>query len=182
MIKYNFGERACILDWNIFLRLIINNVKKYKNEFKDFYSLYEFIEKNKKNISHILLDGYEYFLENGVLHNLYGPAYIRYNDENTNPYQIGTETYYFYINGRLVCDKLDIRGCRKLESFKKDKIFFYKELTNKKTMKEPDGTYYRRKEGIDYLIENINLEQRIKNDQRKKKLKQINYNLSYISS
>ena len=58
-----------------------DNNKKYKSDFIDFANLYEYIDKTKKSISHILLDGYEYFLEKGVLHNLYGLCTYQSNEE-----------------------------------------------------------------------------------------------------
>ncbi len=54
-------------------------------------------------------------------------------------------------------------------------IFFYKEITGKKN--EIDvltGKRYRRIEGIDYEIQYINLNEKIKLDQRKKKLLHLN--------
>ncbi len=54
-------------------------------------------------------------------------------------------------------------------------IFFYKEITGKKN--EIDvltGKQYRRIEGIDYEIQYINLNEKIKLDQRKKKLLHLN--------
>lgn len=175
MIEYYFGERKCKLDWNIFLHLTINNEKRYKSDFKDFSLLYEFIDKNKKSISNILLDGYEYFLEKGVLHNLYGPAYIRYNNDNDDKY--GKKgffqpevSYFFYIDGKLVYDNLNIdRGCKNVDKFNNSEIFHLKILT-KELIDSTTGKYKRRIEGIDYIKTYINLEDRIKKDIRKKKL------------
>ena len=118
MITYYFGDKDCKLDFNNFLS-ITTDIKKYKSNFNSFSELYEFIETHKKEIIHILFDGYEYFIENGVLHNLYGPAYIRYNDPTTDRFPLGTKSNWFYINGRLVCDKTDTRGCKKLNDFLK---------------------------------------------------------------
>ena len=47
-------------------------------------------------------------------------------------------------------------------------------------MDEITGKMYRRKEGVDYKKIYINLEERIKKDQRKKKLLQINDNRENI--
>jgi len=175
MIYYYFGDRNCKLNWNDFICLIKNDdTKIYKSFFIDFSSLYEYIDKEKNYISNILSDGYEYILENGVLHNLYGAAYIKYNDKN-DFHGAGTKSKYFYINGNLVCDQLDNRGCNTTEKFKNKEIFFYKEITNNKTKQDPyTGLWYRRREGIDYTKTYINLDHRIKIDQRKKKLKKIN--------
>ena len=177
MIEYSFGENKCKLDWNNFLCVTENNIKVYKSDFKDFAEFYEYIDVLKEKISHLLFDGYEYVLENGVLHNLYGPAIIRYNEKGDYITAAGSKTYFFYINGRLVCDKLDDRGCRKIEDFKKGEIFFYQELSFKElNSKDPiTGLRHRkRQEGIDYIKTPINLQHRITLDQRKKKLKQIN--------
>ena len=174
MIKYNFGKVKCKIEFDKFLKIEINNIIKYKNGFKSFSDLYELIEKQKNNINHILFDGYEYFLENGLLHNLYGPAKILYGSENV--WNVNGESYFFYIDGKLVHDNINnTRGCKKLESFKNEKIFFHKEITGKRTGKDKNtGFFYKRKEGVDYNITIINLEEIIKKDQRFKKLKKIN--------
>ena len=174
MITYYFGEKDCKLDFNDFLS-ITTDIKRYKSDFKYFSDLYEFIEKNTNKISNILFDGYEYIIENGKLHNLYGPAYIKYNTTKENPYSFGSTTTWFYINGKLGCDRLDTKGCRKLEDFQNNEIFFYEELSNKKAeVNTQTGKMYRRREGIDYIKHIINLKERIKKDQRKKKLLKIN--------
>jgi hypothetical protein len=127
MIKYKFGDVECKISFDDFLSLTINNVKKYKSDFKQFSELYEIIEKNKKQISHILFDGYEYILEKGLLHNLYGPAIIKHSD-NKSAYFQGT-SMWFYIDGKLVHDNLDDRGCKNLINFQHETIFHYKKLT-----------------------------------------------------
>ena len=92
-----------------------------------------------------------------------------------SPYSFGSTTTWFYINGKLVCDRLDTKGCRKLEDFQNNEIFFYEELSNKKAeVNTQTGKMYRRREGIDYIKHIINLKERIKKDQRKKKLLKIN--------
>jgi hypothetical protein len=170
---YNFGEKPCKIEFDDFLS-ITTDIRMYKSDFKDFSELYEYIEKNLNKITHILFNNYEYFLEKGLLHNLYGPAIIRHNNENA--YFKGTSNY-FYINGKLVHDdiKTTERGCKKLDNFQNMQIFFYKEITGKKN--EIDvltGKRYRRIEGIDYEIQYINLNEKIKLDQRKKKLLHLN--------
>lgn len=174
MIEYSFGENKCKLDWDDFLCTTENDVKAYKSDFKDFAEFYEYIDVLKEKISHILFDGYEYFLENGVLHNLYGPAIIKITSVDGKFTPKGTKSYYFYIDGKLVCNKLDDRGCKNMEDFEKDEIFFYKRLTDKISGRDPHtGIMYRRQEGVDYIKTNINLKQRRLLDQRKKKLKQL---------
>ena len=178
MIEYSFGERNCKLDWNDFLcvtKNVPNNniLKIYKSSFKNFAEFFEYVDKFKKEISHLLFDGYEYFLENGVLHNLYGPAIIIFL-EKSDYIAAGTKSCSFYINGRLVCDKLDDRGCRKTEDFEKNEIFFYTKLTDNITGRDPiTGVMYRIKEGVDYIKTPIDLKNRRFLDQRKKKLKQL---------
>jgi hypothetical protein len=179
MIEYSFGEKQCRLDWNDFLCITKNvpnsNIILYKSNFKNFAEFYEYIDKNKKSISHILFDGYEYFLENGVLHNLYGPAITRYL-EKSDYIVAGTQSYSFYIDGKLVCDNKsnNNKGCRKIDDFQEKEIFFYKELTNKKSGIDPyTNKYYIRTKNVDYIIVPINLKNRILLDQRKKKLKQL---------
>ncbi len=173
MIEYFFGENKCKLDWNNFLCVTENNIKVYKSDFKDFAEFYEYIDTLKEKISHILFDGYEYFLEDGVLHNLYGPAIIRYLEKG-DYVAAGTKSYSFYIKGKLVHDQLDDRGCRKMEDFEKNEIFFWKRLTDKISGKDPNtGIYYRTKDGVDYIKTTINLQNLRLLDQRKKKLKQL---------
>lgn len=177
MIEYNFGK-LCKLDFNKFLSITTyEDIKIYKSDFKYFSELYEFIDKNKNKLSNILFDGDEYIIEKGVLHNLYGAAHIRYNDENSNLYMSGTKSLYFYIDGKLVHDNIDVidRGCKTLVEFNNKEIFFYDELSNKKSEVNPQtGKMYRRREGVDYIKHIINLKDRIKKDLRKKKLLKIN--------
>ena len=175
MIVYNFN-RDCKISFENFLCLTICDKKMYKSEFKDFASLYEFIDTKINKISHILFDGYEYFLKKGVLHNLYGAAYIRHCDDPKEIFQ-GTSRW-FYIDGKLVSDQNEgIRGCKRLEVFEKEEIFFFEEISNKQTERDIlTGKVYRRKEGIDYIKHPIDLKSRRTIDQRKKKLKYLNDN------
>jgi len=172
MIYYKFGEISCKFSFKDFLKITYDNTIKYKSDFKEFSELYELIDKNANKISNILFDGYEYIIEKGKLHNLYGPALIKHHDKDE--FYKGT-VEYFYIDGKNVFnDKLDGRGCTKLEDFQNKDIFHYQELTGKKSGRdEITGKMYRRQEGIDYIKTPINLKERIKKDQRKKKLQQI---------
>ena len=170
MIHYKFGEVECKLSFKDFLSITTKSSKKLKREFKNFYELYEFIELSKKEIIHILFDGYEYTLEKGILHNLYGPAYIRYDEDGFMP---GPKRF-FYIDGKLVCDEMD-KKCSKLEDFQTKDIHHFEEITGKQSgYDEKTGLRYRRLEDRDYKIHSINLKQRIKIDQRKKKLQRLN--------
>lgn len=173
MIVYKFGEIPCKIDFKDFLS-ITTDIKKYKSEFEDISMLYEYIEHNLNKITHILFDNYEYNLEKGLLHNLYGPALIRHHDGETSHLK-GTFNW-FYIDGKLVCNELNTRGCNSIEKFNKDDIFHYEELTNipQNSIDPFTGNRYRRRDGIDYKKTYINLEQRIKLDQRKKKIQYIN--------
>ena len=82
MIYYKIGDKECEIDWKQFLCIETKNNKKiYKSDFKDKSSFYEYIDKNITKISTILFDGCKYILENGVLHNLFGPAHIIYRDK-----------------------------------------------------------------------------------------------------
>ena len=78
MILYNIGKIECKLEWDKFLSLVCNG-KLYKTDFEEFSELYEYIDKNIKNITKITFDNYEYTLKNGVLHNLYKEAHFSYN-------------------------------------------------------------------------------------------------------
>lgn len=169
MIEYKFGDILCKLSFRDFLSITTKNGKKLKREFKNFYELYEFIELSKKEITHILFDGYEYTLEKGLLHNLYGPAYIRYDEDGIMP---GPKRF-FYIDGKLVYEEIG-KKCSKLENFQTQDIHFFEEITGKISgYDEKTGLRYRRL-GRDYKIHHINLKQRIKIDQRKKKLQRLN--------
>ena len=173
MIKYKFGEIECKISYDDFLCLVHNDIKKYKSDFKDMPELYEFIDKNIKDITRMIFDNYEYYLQNGKLHNIYDAALIKYNVES--PYLDKTieKTSRFYIDGRLVLDSISKpKGCSKLEDFKNAEIFFYEELTYKLSDRDPlTGLMYRRREGVDYIKTIIHLDDRIKMDQRYKKLK-----------
>lgn len=175
MINYKFGDIRCKIDFNDFLKITINDNVMHKSDFKCFSDLYEIIDKNTKYISHILFDGYEYILEKGLLHNLYGAALIRYNSENT--YIKNYESKWFYIDGKLVHNTTQRpdRGCSKTTEFLNEEIIFYKELSGRRSSVDPNtGKYYRRKEGVDYETTIINLKERVRKDQRYKKLKNIN--------
>lgn len=173
---YNFGEIPCKIEFDDFLS-ITTDIKKYKSDFKDFSYLYEFIEKNLNKITQISFDNYEYFLEKGVLHNLYGPAHIRYTTEDSYMSKKGAKINWFYIDGKLVFNNMDRddRGCRKLSDFQTNKIFHLKILTTTENRYNPiTKRTNRSQDGIDYIKTYIDLEQRIKIDQRKKKLKFLN--------
>jgi hypothetical protein len=173
MIVYKIGEADCKISFKDFLSITYKDGKKYKSDFKEFSELYEFIEKNKKKISNIFFDGYEYVLEKGVLHNLYGPALIKHNDDPSEFFK-GTSRW-FYIDGKKVYDSMDNRGCRKLEDFQKKEIFHYEEITGKVSGRDEEtGRWYKRQEGIDYKKYPIDLRERINIDQRKKKLQKLN--------
>lgn len=173
---YKFLDVECKIDFESFLSIDAITGRLYKKDFESFYALYEYIEFNLKDITHILFDGYEYYLNHGKLHNLYGPAILKYNVASEVHISMINITQ-FYIDGKLVCDDIGStdRGCRKLESFREKEIFFYKELSNKKTgIDKITSRFYRRKEGIDYEKTIINLNERIKLDKRKLKLISIN--------
>jgi hypothetical protein len=175
MIKYNFGIE-CDLSWNKFLCVDVNSERMYRQDFVDFNELFYFIEKNKNHITRLLFDGGEYILENGLLHNLYGPARVRYIEkEDDHSYIIKGTTEWFYINGKLVSDQQDfVRGCKNKKDFENNEIFFYEEVTNKQSGRDKStGIYYRRKESVDYIKHYINLEKLRKQDIRKKKLIKI---------
>lgn len=175
MIKYKFGERYCDISFDKFLSLIYNDSEKFKSDFENFSVLYEFMVKNINDISKMLFDGYEYYLEKGVLHNLYGPALVKYCDDKQAYFQ-GTSNW-FYIDGKLIQDDIGTidRGCKKLEDFKSKEIFHYKDITGKKSYRDIlTGKWYRRIEGVDYEIYKIDLQKRIESDQRKKKLLYLN--------
>jgi len=173
MIEYSLGEKKCKIDFDDFLCLLFKDEKLYKSDFNTFSELYEFIDKNKKSISYMLFNNNEYFMRCGVLHNLYGPAHIRITDKDATFYEKGSKVQFFYIDGKLVHDKMDTRGCKRYEDFKDKEIFFYDELTNKKLGRDANGKFYRRKEGIDYIKTLIDLDERIKFDQRNKKIKKL---------
>lgn len=176
MIMYKFGEIPCRIEFDDFLS-ITTDTKKYKSDFKDFSCLYEFIEKNLNKITQISFDNYEYYLEKGVLHNLYGPAHIRYTTEDSYLSKKGTKIDWFYIDGKLVFDNKDRdnRGCRTLSDFKTNRIFHLKILTTNESRYNPiTKRTNRSQDGIDYIKTYIDLDQRIKLDQRKNKLLYLN--------
>ena len=117
-------------------------------------------------------NNYEYILENGLLHNLYGHATLKHND-GTGAFPMGSSRK-FYIQGRLVSDTNEsIRGCKSWESFEKGELFFYTEITNKRSGRDENNVMYRRKEGIDYKKEYIDLQKLRELDKRRKKLNRI---------
>ncbi len=172
MITYNFGIE-CKMSWEDFLSLkTLDGKTLYKSDFKTFSDLYEFIDRSKTEISELLFDGVKYILEDGLLHNLYGPARIRCADKDTPFYVVGTILYRFFINGKEVqCEK---KHCSKIENFEEKELYFYEEITGRKSQPDPvTGKWYRRKEGIDYKHHIIDLEQLRNLDKRKKKLERI---------
>lgn len=171
MIKYKIDQVECRISFQDFLSLNTKDKKLYKKDFETFYNLYEFLEFNLKEITHILFDNYEYILQNSKLHNLYGPASIKHV-EDKNAFMQGT-FYKFYIDGKLVYTEIG-KKCNNMDEFQNKKIFHYEEITNKKSSRdEVTGKWYRRKEGIDYKIYPINIKKRIELDQRRKKLEYI---------
>ena len=175
MIKYNFGIE-CEISWTKFLCFESEKGKLYKKNFKNFSEFFYFLDNNKKDITKLLFDGYEYILENGLLHNLYGPAKIRYTEEDDHAYLYPGTKKWFFINGKLVTDKQEnVRGCKNEKDFENNEIFFYEEITGKKTHRDTiTGKMYIRKEDVDYRKHLINLGKLKEKDIRKKKLKQIN--------
>ena len=133
MKKYKFGDIECKISFEEFLSITINDVKKYKSDFRSFNQLYELIDKNLNQISHILFDGYEYILERGLLHNLYGPAYIKHADDKS-AYSRGT-IVYFYIDGKLIHNTLGDR-CKRLEDFQNKEIFYLEITKDTKYIKQ----------------------------------------------
>jgi len=174
---YKFLDVECKIDFESFLSIDTTTGRLYKKDFESFYDLYEYIEFNLKDITHILFDGYEYYLNHGKLHNLYGPAHTRYNVSH-ECYVNNMTINKFYIDGKLVFDNITnpTKGCSKLDSFQNCDIFFYKDLSHKKSgIDMITGKTHRRKEGIDYKIDKIDLNERIKIDKRRLKLISINH-------
>jgi hypothetical protein len=172
MIIYKIGNIDCKINWDDFLSLTFNSETKYKSDFESFSHLYEFIDKNIKDITKLYFNNYEYILENGLLHNLYGHATLRHNN-GEGPFPTGSSRK-FYIHGRLVSDTNEnVRGCKNLESFEKGELFYYTEITNKKGGRDENGVFYRRTEGIDYKKEYIDLQKLRELDKRHKKLMRI---------
>jgi len=170
MIKYKFGNIECELSWKKFL-CVETDKKYYKKDFKDFGELYYFIENNKN--MKLTFDGYEYFIENNKLHNLYGAAKIKHTEKEEGSYFFGTTKRYF-INGEIVY-LIHKVPCKNDNDFFNNKIYHYKELTNKKNGKDKNtGKFYRRKENVDYTKTEINIKKLIENDKRKQKLNKIN--------
>lgn len=162
MITYKIGDVDCKLGFEDFLSLIHNDKKLYKSDFKNVAELYEFIDKNLKNISELLFDNYTYILEDGLLHNLYGPATIKFLPPES--YLPGGPSKRFYIYGKLISIQGD-RPCNKIEDFEKQEIFYYQELTGK--ISTPGN---RRREGVDYIKHYYDLRLLRFKDQRKQKL------------
>ena len=168
MINYKFGNIECKIDWECFLIIKIKEQKLYKSNFKNFPDFYEFLDKNINDISNILFDNFEYNLENGKLHNLYGSATINYYENN----YIGKAfSKRFYINGEIVY--YEGQPCKKLENFETGEIYHYEELTKNKTGRT-NGKFYIRKENIDYIKHYIDLQKLRNKDKRKQKLKNLN--------
>ena len=146
MIMYKFLDIECKIDFNNFLSIDSITGRLYKKDFNSFSDLYEHIDLNLNDITHILFDDYEYYLNHGKLHNLYGPAYIKYSTTSecyTNSFAV----YKFYIDGKLVYDSInDInKGCNKIEWFKTKEIFFYKKLNNYSDIDIIPSNYHRKK-------------------------------------
>ena len=166
MINYKFGEIEEKIEWDDFLSLTYKDKLTYKSDYKTFSDLYEFICKNIKDITKLLFDGYEYILQDGLLHNLYGPATLKHIKDGFMP---GTRRRY-YINGKLVFAKEKPfrydKVCNKVEDFEKEIVFL--EWITKKI--ERGKTY---KEDINYILHPINLEELRIQDKRYNKLNRI---------
>jgi len=116
---------------------------------------------------------YHYTIENGVLHNLYGPAMSRHTD-NKEVFMKGSFFKYF-INGKIVYDVNSYpKHTTKLKNFENKEIFHFEEITGKKSEKNlTTMKWYRRKEGVDYKKHYLNLKQLREQDIRKIKIKKI---------
>lgn len=166
MINYKIGDVECKLGFEDFLSLIYNGKKLYKSDFKDVAEFYEFIDKNIKNISELIFDNYTYTLEDGLLHNLYGPATFKYMKDSYFP----GPSRRFYIKGKLI-SRDSGAPCQKLEDFEREEIHYHQEITGK--ISKPGD---RRREGIDYIKHYYDLKLLRQKDQRKQKLIRLNAN------
>lgn len=148
MVSYKIGYIECFFKFEDFISLECDFKKYYKCDFIDFSSLIKFIDENIKQITKIVFDNKQYVLENGLLHNLYGPSITVY--PTPGGHNKNTIKRYF-INGNIIESGGDI-------DILSDKIFkngniYYKDNKNKKV----------------YII----LDDLIKQDIRKQKLKRI---------
>lgn len=157
MILYKIGDINIKINWDNFLILETSESKYYRSDFIDFPEMYKFLDENLKHIKYLKFDGFEYYLNNGLLHNLWGPAKI-----------VSVEGGFgdgfckrFFINGEIVWYK-GIH-CKNMKNFESGEIYFYEKLT--------DGAIYRIKEKIDYNL--INLEKLREKELRKNKIEKI---------
>lgn len=162
MIIYNIGGVECKIGFEDFLSLVYIDKKLYKSDFKSVSEYYEFIDKNIKDISELVFDNYSYKLNDGLLHNLYGPAIIKVNPPES--FMGRTISKRFYIKGKLVSIRQG-NPCKNLKEFEEDKIYYYEFFSKNKN---------RLKEGIDYKRYPYNLELLRKHENRRKKLNKLN--------
>jgi len=173
MIEYTIGDTCCRISFEHFLSLTFKNEIIYKSRFDEFSDLYEFIEKNIKNITLMIFDGYKYHLEKGLLHNLYGPAVIKY-DENKELYSQKIDNYFFINGKRIYYDYYKIIICKNIKNFVGNDVFFIERRTNNIKKSNITDMKYKNINGINYNLIAINLKNLIKMDQRKKKLISLN--------
>lgn len=174
MIMYNFSNKPnyCFfngkvktdykLDWNDFLCIKTRYFYRYKNSFKDFGDLYEYIEKNKSDIICIRQDGLDLYLKNGQLHNLNGAAVFKYKKYDKNDYYPADKAIkQYYINGKLVYFMK--KPCDTDMNFNNGNLEFYEyvDIYNRKG---------RIKKGIDYNIHEIDISTLKKEEERIRKL------------
>ena len=166
MIRYKLGDVELNFDFESLLVVFTKNRTLYKSDFEGVSDFFEYLHKNINDIIEITFDSKCYRLKNGLLHNLWSPALSEYNQDG---YFKGWKKL-FYIDGKLVyCKGEPIKSSEKLLS----DIYHHEEITQKKTGKEPDGTIYRRKEGVDYKHHYIDIEKLRKKEMRQKKLEEI---------
>ena len=151
MIQYNFGIE-CKISWEDFLSLkTLDNRTLYKSDFKTFPDLYEYIDTQKLEIKELLFDGVKYYIEDGLLHNLYGAARIRQisEKEQTQSFHVtGSILYRFFIDGKEV--QCDNKHCRIQKDFDEKELYFFEEITGLKSGRDATGKFIRRKIGVDY--------------------------------
>jgi len=164
MILYKIGDVENKIDYDTFLCLIHKGEKMYKSSFTSFAELYEFLDKNINHIDELIFNDLHLYLEDGVLHNLYGPAVIQHLDPKTNPINSDIRRRYL-INGKFLFSQDYKKIINRKEEFEGPVCFI--DIIKKHKPSE------RQKEGEHYIKTNIDLEHLRKIDKRKRKLKRI---------
>ena len=141
MIKYFLNNNKSInINFEDFIFVTANGEKYYKKDFSDFSQLIYLLDTNIMTVRELVFDNTQYFLNNGILSDLYYPSEYVYSEFSGEMYPI-----YFFKGFRLYYGINN--SVKSLDNLLKEKVFYYKnEIRNLKERIFIDIHYERKKE------------------------------------